>query len=261
MSFIKTHSISMTKVILGVSKPNRRGLLLVPFLLVFCSLSSFSQEEKKFIHEGNKLYENKKFSEAEKNYSRGLNKNKDSYKSSFNLGDAYYKQGKYEEAAEQFQLLTHRPSSKDTLAKAFHNLGNSLLKSKKYQEGVDAYKNALKNNPNDEDTRYNLAYAQQMLKQQQQQQKKDKDKKDNKDNKDNKDKKDQDKKDKDKKDDKQKGDKDKKNKEEEKPEQNQISKEDAKRLLDALQNDEKNLQDKMKKEKSKGMKVKIEKDW
>lgn len=264
MSLNKKYIFRTTGKILRVLHPPKMALLVMVFLLFIFSIKVYSQQEKKFIREGNKQYGNNNFSEAEKNYSRGLNKNKDSYKSAFNLGDAYYKQGKYEEAAEQFQLLTHRPSSKDTLSKAYHNLGNSLLKTKKYEEGVNAYKNALKNNPNDEDTRYNLAYAQQMLKQQQQQQKKDKDKKDNKDNKDkkdNKDNKDKDKKDKDKKDEKQKDEKDKKDKEEEKPQQNKISKEDANRLLDALQNDEKNLQDKMKKEKMKGMKVKIEKDW
>ena len=105
---------------------------------------SFSQE-KKIIIDGNKQYENKNFKEAEKNYNKALNKNKNSYNGSFNLGDAYYKQGKYEDAANQFQSLTHRATSKDTLSKAYHNLGNSLLKSKKYQESVDAYKNALKN--------------------------------------------------------------------------------------------------------------------
>jgi len=223
------------------------------FVVVSCLLpiSSFAQKEKKFIHEGNKQYENKKYSDAEKNYDQALNKNKDSYKSIFNLGDAYYKQNKFEEAAEQFQALTHKATSKDTLSKAYHNLGNSLLKSKKYQESVDAYKNALKNNPNDEDTRYNLSYAQQMLKQQQQQQQKQN--KDKKDKKDNKDKKKQDKKNQDKKD----------NKEQKKQEQpqNQISKEDAKRLLDALQNDEKNLHDKMKKQQVSGVKGQIEKDW
>lgn len=267
MSLKEKHIINTAYNFLWAFHPKNVCLLFLAFLFFICSQTGFSQQEKKFIREGNKQYDAKNYSEAEKNYSRGLNKNKDSYKSSFNLGDAYYKQGKYEEAAEQFQLLTHRASSKDTLSKAYHNLGNSLMKSKKYQEGLDAYKNALKNNPNDEDTRYNLAYAQQMLKQQQQQQQKDdKDKKDNKDKdnkdkKDNKDNKDNDKKDKDKKDDKQKEDKDKENKEKEKPKQDQISKEDAKRLLDALQNDEKNLQDKMKKGKSKGMKVEIEKDW
>lgn len=240
---------------------------------ISCILSTAlnAQQEKKFIREGNIQFEKKNYSEAEKNYSRALNKNKDSYKGAFNLGDAYYQQGKYEEAAEQFQMLTHRATSKDSLSAAYHNLGNALMKSKKYQEGANAYKNALKNNPKDEDTRYNLAYAQQMLRQQQEQQKKDKDKKDDKENKDkkddknkdDKDKDDKDKKDKDKKDDKDKDkkDKDKEKKEEEKPNKEEISKEDAKRLLDALQNDEKNLQDKLKRGKTKGTKVDIEKDW
>ena len=231
--------------------------LLSIFLLSLCCLLSTltnAQKEKKFIHEGNKLYENKKYSEAEKNYQQSLNKNKDSYKGNFNLGDAYYKQGKYEEATQQFQALTHKATSKDTLSKAYHNLGNSLMKSKKYEESINAYKNALKNNPNDEDTRYNLAYAQQMIKQQQQQQK-------NKDNKDNKDKK-NDKDNKDKKDDNKdkKDNKEQKNKEQEQ-QKNQISKEDAQRMLDALQNDEKNIQDKLKKAKAKGVKTEIEKDW
>lgn len=236
-------------------------------VLLFSSITIFSQQEKKFIIEGNKNYENKKYVEAENSYKQGLIKNKDSYKSAFNLGDAYYQQGKYEEAAEQFQMLTHKATSKDTLSKAYHNLGNSLLQSKKYEEGINAYKNALKNNPNDEDSRYNLAYAQKMLQQQQQQNKDNKDKKDDKENKDNKDNKNQDKKEDEKKDkDKKNEDKDNKdnkddkNKEQEK-QQGQISKEDAQRLLDALQNDEKNLQDKKKKEKAKGVKVDIEKDW
>ena len=223
--------------------------VLITLLLFICNFYCFSQEEKKFIREGNKQYYEKKYEAAEKKYLQGLIKNKDSYKSAFNLGDAYYQQGKYEEAAEQFQSLTHRATAKDTLSKAYHNLGNSLMKTKKYQEGLDAYKNALKNNPNDEDSRYNYAYAQQMLQQQKQQQQKDKDNKD------------KDKKDEDKKEEEKKNDKENKDKQEQKPQQNKISKEDAQRLLDALQNDEKNLQDKIKKDKMKGVKVKIEKDW
>lgn len=220
--------------------------------IAYCLLPVFSiaQQDKKFIIDGNKQYEKKNYAEAEKNYSRALGKNKNSYKGAFNLGDAYYKQGKYEDAANQFQRLTHSAASKDTISKAYHNLGNSLLKSRKYEESINAYKNALKNNPNDEDTRYNLSYAQQMLKQQQQK---------NKDNKDKKDKKD-DKKEKDKKDEKKKDEK-KQDKEKTQPQKDQISKEDANRVLDALQNDEKNLQNKLKKEPKQGMKVKIEKDW
>ncbi len=238
------------------------GTLLM--LLIFLPAISYSQQEKKFIKEGNTLFENKKYKEAQNSYQKALKKDKGSYKATFNLGDAYYKQGKYEEAAQQFQELTHRATSGDTLSKAYHNLGNSLLKLKKYEESANAYKNALKNNPDDDDTRYNLAYAQQMLRQQQEQQKKDKEKKD-KENKDKKDKKDKNKDDK-------KDDKDKKDKEDQKKDQqnknnkkeqaqpDKISKEDAQRLLDALQNDEKNIQDRLKKGKQ-GIKVKIEKDW
>lgn len=226
-------------------------------IALLCPTLFYGQSEKKHLKDGNDAYKKADYSSAEKEFSKAINKNKNSYKGSFNLGDAYYKQGKYEEAANQFQLLTHSATSKDTLAKAFHNLGNSLLKSKKYQESVDAYKNALKNNPDDKDTRYNLAYAQQFLKQQQQQQKKDQDKKDDKKDKDKKDKKD-DKKD-EKKDDKK--EKEKQDKEKQEQQKNKISKEDAQRLLEALQNDEKNLQDKMKKGKVKGVKTEIEKDW
>ncbi len=251
---------------LAIGNWQRKNSILFLLFFLFSFSTMHAQQEKKYIKEGNKDYENKKYSDAEKNYSKALNKNKDSYKGAFNLGDAYYKQNKFEEAAEQFQSITHKATSKDTLSKAYHNLGNSLLKSKKYQDALEAYKNSLKNNPDDEDTRYNYSYAQQMLKQQQQQQKQDKDKKDNKDKKDDKkkdqkDKGDKDKKDKDKKDNKDKQDKDKDNKDKEKKEQQQISKEDAKRILDALQNDEKNLQDKMKKGKVKGTKAKVEKDW
>lgn len=248
--------------ITSLLQEGKRIALLLAILLL-PALSSFAQKEKKAIYDGNSSYDLKKYEDAEQKYKDALKKNKDSYKASFNLGDAYYKQEKYEEAAEQFQALTHKAASKDTLAKAYHNLGNALLKSKKYQESIDAYKNALKNNPNDRDTRYNLACAQQYLKKQQQQQeqkKKDDQKKDDK-----KDKKDQDQKDKDKKEqekkDQEKKNKENKDKKEQQQQKEQISKEDAQRLLDALQNDEKDLQGKMKKGKVKGVRAQIEKDW
>lgn len=224
------------------------------FLCMLLPIMVYSQSEKKHIYDGNKSYDSKKYSEAEKNYRQALIKDKDSYKAAFNLGDAYYKQEKYDEAAEQFQLLTHKATSKDTLAKAYHNLGNALVKTKKYKESVDAYKNALKNNPTDEDTRYNLAYAQQMLKQEEQK---------NKDKENKEDKKEEDKKEEDKKNNENKDKQDKKDDNKDKQEQpkNQISKEDAQRLLDALQNDERKLQENKKAQKVKGQKVEIDKDW
>jgi Ca-activated chloride channel family protein len=138
-----------------------------------------------------------------------------------------------------------------------------LLQNKKLEESIEAYKKALLNNPKDEETRYNLAYAQDKLKQQQQQ--KNKDNKDKKDQ----DKKNQDKKDQDKnKDDKNKDNKDNKNqdkKDQDKKDQqdqpNKLSKQDAERMLDALNNNEKQTQDKLKNKKLKGGKLNISKDW
>src|SRR5690242_2136100 len=188
----------------------------------------FAQSDKKLIREGNKSYDNKKYSDAEVSYKKSLDKNQKSYEANFNLGDAYYKQGKYDDAAKQFELLKSEKKDKKTEAAALHNLGNTLLKNKKYKESIDAYKQALKLNPNDEDTRYNLAYAQTMLKQeqqrQQQQQQQNQDK--------NKDKKDQ----------KQQPKPEQQKQEQAQKQQEQkkeISKEDAERILQALNNDEK----------------------
>src|SRR5437773_2672416 len=112
---------------------------------------SYSQEDKKYVREGNKKYEEKKYSEAEHSYAKALDKKKDNYKATLNMGDAYYKQGKYKEAADQFEIATTKKMSKDSLAGAHHNLGNALLKSKKYDESINAYKKALKNKPDDQD--------------------------------------------------------------------------------------------------------------
>jgi len=222
------------------------------FLLAGGSIALAQSDEQKLIREGNKLYEEKKFTEAEKNYLNALGKQANSYRGTFNLGDAYYKQGKYKEASEQFEMLAGRKTSNDTLSKVYHNLGNSYLKQKEFEKSINAFKNALKKNDGDEESRYNLAYAQKMLKQQQEQQKqqkKDQEKKDeNKDQKDNENK--------EKNEDKKKEEK----KEQQQPKQD-ISKEDAQRLLEAMNNDEKKLRDKMNEKKAKASKVQIEKDW
>ncbi len=227
------------------------------FLLLFAfsvlSVFLYSQDERKYVKEGNKLYEQKKYSSADSMYRKALSKSTDtSYRAQFNLGDALYKQNKFTEAAEKFEMLANKKTDKLTQSKAYHNLGNCHLKERKWEKSIEAYKNALKNNPIDEDSRYNLSYAQKMLVQQQ---KNDKDKDKNED-----DKKDQDKKEKD--NDKQEKENKDKEKPDKQPEQKQeISKEDAQRLLDALQQNEKDIQEKLKKQKNKGVKVEVDKDW
>lgn len=228
----------------------------IAILLVLQTSLLFAQKEKKYIHQGNKLYQEQKYTEAEKSYRQSLEKKNQTLEGNFNLGDALYKQKKFAEAGEQFSKITASPSGdKKVIAKAYHNLGNSLLEGKKLEESIAAYKKALINSPKDDETRYNLAYAQQLLKKQQEQ--KNKDKKDkNKDKKDqDKDKKDQDKKD-------QNKDPDKKNQDQkDQPQPNKLSKEDAERMLEALNNQEQNTQEKLKNKKLKGAKVNITKDW
>ena len=239
-----------------------RSLIFV-ILSIIC-FQGFAQEDKKYIRKGNNLYEKEDYLGAEENYLKALEKNSQSTKADFNLGDAFYKQKKFAEAAQQFQKVAEKTTDKELKANAYHNLGNSLLQAEKYQESVNAYKQSLKINSTDNETRYNLAYAKKMLQQQQEQENKDKDKKDeNKkdDQKDkDKDKKDQDKKDeenKDKSDEKKEGDKDK----EQQPQPNQLSKQEAQQMLDALNNQEKKVQAKLKKKKENTQKLNIEKDW
>src|ERR1043166_3854445 len=137
---------------------------------VFCTSRSMAQAEKKLLREGNKLYQEKKFVDAEVKYKKSMDINKTSTPAHFNLGDAYYRQGKFEDAAQQFAPLgADKKLSSDEQHKSWHNLGNAYLQSKKYEESVSAFKSALRINPKDSDTRYNLAYAQAMLKKDQQQ--------------------------------------------------------------------------------------------
>jgi len=252
-----------------------KQLILLVCIMVQAAIA-FGQKEKKFIHKGNELYLQKKYKEAEASYRQSVEKSKESVQGNFNLGDALFKQKKYDNAAKKFTDIASSSKDKQVKAQAYHNLGNSLMESKKLEESIAAYKKSLINNPKDDETRYNLAYAQEKLKQQQQQNKdknKDKNKKDQ-DKKDpDKDKKDQDKKDKDnkdkkdqdKKDDKKDGDKNEQDKKDQqngqKPQPDQLSKEDAERMLEALKNEEKNTQDKLKNKQAKGVKGRIVKDW
>ncbi len=240
----------------------RRLIVLICVLLQ--GLTLFAQKEKRDIHKGNQLYKQQKYAEAEALYKKSVTKSKESVEGNFNLGDALYKQKKLENAAQKFTEIAGSSTNKSVKAQAYHNLGNSLLESQKLEESIEAYKKSLINNPKDDETRYNLAYAQEKLKQQQQ----NKDNKDNKDknNKDNKDqKKDQDKNKDQNKDNKEKKDQnkedDKKDQKDQQPQPDKLSKDDAERLLEALNNEEKNTQDKLKNKKAKAGKGKIVKDW
>ena len=216
--------------------------------LMLFSVYAVAQKENKHIRQGNKEYEEGRWAEAQTQYLRAIDKNNKSFGGAFNLGNALYKQQKYEEAASQFKMLSHTAADKEVKAKAYHNLGNSLLKTQKYEESIDAYKNALRNNPADNDTRYNLAYAMQQLRQQQQEQQSDEESKDKKEE------------NKEEKKDNEQQKEDKNDKQQEQQPKDQMTKEEAKRLLEAMEREDKNVQEKLKKQKT-PVKVDIEKDW
>ncbi|MGX5689010.1 tetratricopeptide repeat protein [Arcticibacter tournemirensis] len=242
----------------------KRSILVMLWMLQASFI--FGQKAKKYIVKGNELYQQQNYKEAETNYRKSVDPKAHSIEGTFNLGDALYKQKKFTEAGEQFSKIAASATDKQVLSHAYHNLGNSLLSSKKIEESIEAYKKALLNNPKDDQTRYNLAYARELLKQQQQN--KQNQNKQNKQNQNNKDQdkkdqqnKDQNKKDQDKKDqDKQNQDK-KDQQKEQQPNPNQLSKEDAERMLEALNNQEQGTQDKLKNKKLRGGKVRITKDW
>lgn len=246
---------------------------MVALFILFASGGLMAQSENRDIRKGNHLYEDNKFNEAELEYRRALERNTHSSKASFNLGNAMYRQKNFDEAVSTWTTTGERTDIPAAVRSgAWYNTGNAMMQQKKLSEAIEAYKNALKINPKDEDARYNLAYARAMLKKQQQQNKdqKNKDKKEDQ-KKDDQQKQDQQKQNQDqKKDDQQKQDQQKQNQDQQKndqqkqnqqQQQQELQKRDAERMLDAMKNAEKKTLENLQKKQVSSQPQKIEKDW
>lgn len=233
-------------------------LMLLWFFVVLCVASVCAQSERSMIRDGNRAYKDNKFTDAEVDYRKALEKNKDLHEGTFDLGDALYKQDRFDEAAEQYRAAAAKNLDNDSKAKTLYNLGNALLKGKKLPESINAYEQSLKLSPSDEDTKYNLEYAKALLKQQQQQQNQQQNQKQNKDQQKNKQQQNQQQQQGQNKQDQQKQNQQEQQKQAQQKKQ-QISKQDAERILEALKNDEKNVQKKL--QKKVPARVRIEKDW
>jgi tetratricopeptide (TPR) repeat protein len=245
----------------------------ITYLILLISFVLQAQEKDKFLPQGNEKFADKNYADAEAEYRLSQAKFKKKSIASYNLGTAIYRQNQTAEAKYQFVKAIKDAKTKAEKHQAFHNLGNSFMKEKNYSNAVEAYKNALRNDPTDEETRYNFALAKKMLKDnpppKEQDKKKDKkkdknkekDKDKNKDkNDDNKDKGDN--KDKDKKDGKDKKDKqDKGDGEKPQPKPSGASKQRIDNLLDAVNNEEKKVQEKVNAQKVQANPKKPEKDW
>ena len=233
---------------------------LTLFVILLNSVVVFAQHPNSKIRKGNTAYKDSSYSDAEQLYREALMKDQSSFEASFNMADAIYKQERYSEAYSLFKALSEKTDDKIKKSESYHNLGNSLLKEQKLDEAIEAYKNALRNNPKDLDTKHNLAYAMRMKNQSQEQEKEDQKEEEKKEEKE-----EQKEEEKDKGENQnEKGEQSEEEKKEE-PKQpqdpNEMTEEEAQQILDALQQQEKELQEDLQKKKQQGVKLKILKDW
>lgn len=190
----------------------------IVLLLLVAASASAQKAERDYIRKGNRFFKDSVYVDAEVNYRKALEVNPKSTVSMFNLGNTLTQQNKLQEAMEQYVGATKIEKDKSNLAQIYHNMGVIFHSQKDYAKAVEAYKESLRNNPKDDETRYNLALAQKQL-QDQQQQPSQPEKKDN-----------------------------------------EMSKENAEQLLNSVMQDEKDVQDKVKKQQVlQG--GRLEKDW
>ncbi len=231
----------------------------IVFILLLFPLFVLGQNVSHQVNKGNKLYEKGKLNEAELEYKKALQKNDKSFEANSNLAHTFFKQKKYSSALSQYEKALSLTTDKQKKSIQQHNIGNCLMSNNKLDEAIEFYKQALRNNPKDDATRYNLVFAMSKRKQQKKQQKQNKNEK-------------QPKKQDKKKDKKQKQNQDNQNNQNQ-PKQNKkqqeqkanakpkMSKNSAEKLLKALQKDEKKTQDKAKKRQMNYRKQRVEKDW
>ena len=270
--------------------------LITIILVMLFGLGALNAQDKKkalakeksnnYVYEANTLVNDDDLIAAEMEYRKAISEAPSNVAGTYNLAHSYYKEGNFNEALYRSQEAAKNATSKEEKHKSYHSIGNILMQNEMCKEAVEAYKNALRSNPTDDETRYNLALAKECAKQQggggednkedkdKDQDKKEDEKKDqegdnkedkkdeegDKDKKQGEEKEDDKGKPKDEKKDQGEGD-DKNKKQKPKPQQGQMSPQQIKNILEAMQNQEQKVQEKINAEKQKGAKVKTEKDW
>ena len=240
---------------------SRKTVALVA-LLILGSLGALAQNERDFIREGNRLFKVQKWSQAETLYRKAVSKNNKNPQAVYNLGCALMMQQKDSVAIQQYQKAAQLETNKFRRSKSFHNMGVIFQNHRDYAHAIECYKNALRCNPQDNETRYNLALCKKLLKNQPQQnqnknkQNKDKNKGKNKQDKNNQN-------------DKDKQNKDKNEKNQDKNKQNQqnqqnqekMSKDNAEQLLNAAIQQEQSTKQRLQKAMSQPKRKSYEKNW
>ena len=217
--------------------------LPVVALLAMHAVCAMAQSARSLVRDGNAQYDKEKYSEAELDYRKALEREQDLVHGNFNLVDALHRQGKYAEAVDAFQHAVEQAGSPELKASAQYNIGNSFMKEEKYREAINAYIEALKLSPSDQDAKFNLSYALKKLREQQQQQQQQQ----------------QDRQDKNKQQQQQQQQQNQEQQQTRPQEQRQMSKAEAQRILEVLKNSERDIQKKLRVRQA--VRPKSERDW
>lgn len=215
---------------------------VILYILLLIAVSAQAQTDRQSIRQGNSFYHKKQWAQAEVEYRKALAKNAENPQALYNLGCALMMQQKDSAAIQQYQKAIQVETNKLRRSKASHNIGVICQNHKMYGDAIKAYQQSLRDNPSDDETRYNLALCKHLNKNNQQnqnkEQKQDKKQEEKEQNKNN-----------------------DKNKEQQQPPKEQISKENAEQLLNAAIQNEKATQQRMKKAMQKPQKRNVEKNW
>ena len=226
--------------------------LAVTVIVLLASIPAEAQKaERKYIRQGNRQFHDSVFVQAETSYRKAIDVNPKSTVSMYNLANTLLMQGKAKDAMEQYAAVAKMEKDKSKLAQVFHNMGVVFESQKDYRQAIEAYKQSLRNNPKDDETRYNLALCQKLLKdqqsqsqdQQEQQQEQQQQQQD----------------------DKQQQQQDQQQQQQNQPkdsqqQDNNMSKENAEQMLKSVMQDERNVQDKVKQQQA-VQGGRLEKDW
>lgn len=225
-------------------------ILILWVILAGSLFEATAQNERRFIRKGTDYYENEEYVESEVEFRKAIEKEPGSFEARFNLGDALFKQEKVDEAIEQYQSLTNRTEDKEKLSDLYHNIGNGFFVRQELEKSIEAYKEALRNDPDDDETRYNLIAAQKLLDEQEQDQEDEQEQEEEQEQ------------------EQQEQEQQEQEQEQQEQEQQQqqqqesdgMSQEDAERILRSIDEDEKDIQERLRKAKEQQQRQ-IEKNW
>lgn len=145
-------------------------IILLVFMALISAFESFAQEERRYVRRGIEHLNDEDYIKAEAEFREALRHNPNSFEAGYNLATTLFRLERYDDAIEQLQAIAPYTDDKEQIARLYHNLGNSYLYNQDINNSIEAYKESLRQNPDDDETRYNLIAAQKLKEEQEQQQ-------------------------------------------------------------------------------------------